>query len=135
MIGIIRLLNEGIYMKLIGTMIGTDDSRKLAEFYTKVFGKPVWDQDDWYGYAIDGGSLMIGPHSEIHGQSKEPARIMISISSSNVSELFSNFVECGAKIVAEPYQPSAADNPKVWLATVADPDGNYIQISTPWDET
>ena len=122
-------------MKLIGAMIGSENPHKLGEFYTKVFGEPVWHQDDWYGYSVDTGSLMVGPHSEIHGSSNEPARIMLSLADSDVLSAFNKFKDCGATVVAEPYQPSAEESPNVWLATVADPDGNYIQISTPWEES
>jgi hypothetical protein len=36
----------------------------------------------------------------------------------------------GAPAVAEPYTPDPeGDN---WLATLKDPDGNFMQLSTPW---
>jgi predicted enzyme related to lactoylglutathione lyase len=115
-------------------MVNSENPKLLGEFYTKVFGKPGWQEDDWYGYDVGGGSIMIGPHSEISGKSKEPARIMISITDSDVAGIFAKFKDCGAAVVAEPYQPDAAGNSGVWLATVSDPDGNFIQISTPWEQ-
>lgn len=120
-------------MKLIGTMLGTEDPKKLGEFYNKILGKAGWQQDGWYGYEVEGGSLMIGPHSDVKGANKEPARIMISFASSKVAEDFERIKGVGAVVVAEPYQPDMANNPGVWLATLADPDGNYIQLSTPWE--
>jgi predicted enzyme related to lactoylglutathione lyase len=120
-------------MKIIGVMVNSENPKKLGEFYTKVFGTPGWHEDEWYGFDVDGGSIMVGPHSEISGQSKEPARVMISISDSDVPGTFAKFVEAGAKVVAEPYQPDADGNSGVWLSTVSDPDGNYLQISTPWE--
>lgn len=120
-------------MQLTGIQIGTEDSKKLAEFYTKVFGKPGWDQDGWYGYEVEGGALMIGPHSEVEGQNDSPARIMIVISAKDVEATFKKFVEAGAKEIAKPYQPDEEGSPEIKLATVADPDGNYIQIASPWE--
>lgn len=121
-------------MKLIGVMIGSQNPKALGEFYTNIFGTPGWQENDWYGFDVNGGSIMIGPHSDIEGTSKEPARVMLSIADTDVAGAFNKMVENGAEIVAEPYQPNATDSPKVWLATVSDPDGNYIQIATPWEE-
>jgi predicted enzyme related to lactoylglutathione lyase len=120
-------------MKLSGVMIGTDDAKKLGEFYTKLFGKPGWQQDDWYGFDIGGGSLMIGPHSEVKGQSKEPQRLIISFVCDDVKGEVEKFKGAGAKVVAEPYLPDEKNSPDMWLATLADPDGNYLQLSPPWE--
>ncbi len=121
-------------MQLTGIQIGTEDSKNLAEFYTKVFGKPGWDQDSWYGWVVNGGALMVGPHSEVKGENDQPARIMITLSDKDVDATFEKFKKAGAKIIAKPYQPDEKNSPEVWLATVADPDGNYIQITSPWGE-
>jgi len=120
-------------MKLIGVMVNSENSKQLGEFYTKVFGTPGWQENDWYGFDVNGGSIMVGPHSEIIGQSKEPARVMISLTDDDVAGTFAKFIEAGAKVVAHPYQPDAKNSPNVWLSTVSDPDGNYVQISTPWE--
>ena len=121
-------------MKLSGAMINTEDSKKLSEFYTKVFGKPGWEENNMYGFDTGNSNIMIMPHSEVKGSSKEPARIMITFSSSDVQKDFDMVKEVGGKVVAEPYQPDKDNSPKVWLATIADPDGNYLQISTPWED-
>ena len=118
-------------MKLSGVMLGSEDPGRLAELYTKVFGEPVWQQDDWYGYEVGGGNLMIGPHSEVTGRSKEPARVMISFDCEDVPGEFERIRGFGAEVIAEPYQPEGAEDG--WLATLADPDGNYVQLSTPWE--
>lgn len=114
-------------------MLGSDNPKELGEFYTKVLGKPGWQQDDWYGFGDNGSSLMVGAHSEINGSSKEPQRIMISFTVEDVKAEFERLKECGATVVAEPYQPDATNSPDMWLATLADPDGNYMQIARPWD--
>jgi len=120
-------------MKIIGVMVNSENPKVLSEFYTKVFGTPGWQEDNWYGYDVSGGSIMIGPHSEIKGASNEPARIMICLVDSDVAGTFAKFKEAGATVVAEPYQPNADGAPNTWLSTVSDPDGNFMQISTPWE--
>jgi predicted enzyme related to lactoylglutathione lyase len=119
-------------MKLRGVMLGSENPKALGEFYTKIFGKPGWQQDDWYGFEIGSGNLMVGPHSEVKGMSESPARIMIHFDSDDVKADFERIKATGAKVVAEPYQPGKEDNPDTWLATLADPDGNYFQLATPW---
>lgn len=119
-------------MKLNGVMLGSENAKVLGEFYTKVFGKPMWQQGEWYGFDIGGGSLMIGPHSEVKGKSPTPARIIIAFETPDLQKEFARIKELDATVVAEPYQPSKDDNPDTWLATLADPDGNYLQLSTPW---
>lgn len=121
-------------MKLMGVMLGTDNSKRLGEFYTKVLGKAGWQQNDWYGFDVSGGTLMIGPHSEVKGKSKEAPRIIINFEAEDVKKEFERIKAFGTEVIAEPYQPSKADDPEAWLATFADPDGNYFQLSTPWKE-
>lgn len=120
-------------MKLAGIQIGTDDPKKLAEFYTKVFGKPNFQQDDWYGFDVEGAGIMIGAHSEVHGQNDSPGRIMAMLTTKDVKGEFERLEKLGVKVIAKPYNPDEANNPDMLLATIADPDGNYIQLATPWE--
>lgn len=119
-------------MKLSGVMIGTENSKVLGDFYTKIFGEPGWHEGDWYGFDVGGGNIMIGSHSEVKGTSQTPGRIIIAFQTDDLQNEFTRIKDLGAKVIAEPYQPSKDDNPDTWLATLADPDGNYIQLATPW---
>ena len=119
-------------MKLTGAMLGSENPKVLGEFYTKIFGTPGWQQDDWYGFDVGGGYLMIGGHSEVKGTNQNPPRIMITLVSDDVKADFDRVKGLGATVVAEPYNPDP-NNKKIMLSTFADPDGNYLQISTPWE--
>lgn len=121
-------------MRISGVMIGSQDPDKLGEYYTKVLGNPGWRQDNWYGFGDKTGSIMVGPHSEVVGTSKEPARLMIFLETNEVKAEFERIKAIGGtSVIAEPYLPSK-DDPEMWLATLADPDGNYIQLAMPWKE-
>lgn len=120
-------------MKLSGIMLNSEDATKLAEFYTKVLGKPDWDMDGMYGYGGSGNNLLIMNHSEVKGNNTNPARIMLSFAVENTKEEFDRIKGLGGEVIAEPYQPDPEKMPGTWLATLADPDGNYIQLSTPWE--
>src|SRR5262249_54597585 len=110
-------------MKLAHIMLGSENAKALGEFYTKLFGEPGWNQDDWYGFDIGGSSLIIGPHSEVKGKNDSPGRLMFVIETEDVKADFEKLKAAGAIVVAEPYQP-AMDNQGGWLATLADLDGN-----------
>lgn len=118
-------------MKLSGVMLGTENSKKLADFYTKILGKPGWHEGEWYGYDVTSGNLMIGPHSEVKGSNDMPGRIMITFEVDDVPKEFDRIKASGAKVIAKPYKPGK-DSTDMWLATFADPDGNYFQLAPPW---
>lgn len=117
-------------MKYSGVMIGSDNPKVLGEFYTKILGEPGLREGDWYGWK-GGAQLMIGGHSDVKGKNDTPARIMLTLEVSDVQAEFNKVKELGAKVIAEPYKPGA--DSEMWLATVADPDGNYLQLATPWE--
>ena len=45
---------------------------------------------------------------------------------------FDRLKAAGAIVVKEPY--NFEEYPDAWIATLADPDGNYFQLMTPFDE-
>jgi predicted enzyme related to lactoylglutathione lyase len=119
-------------MKFSGVMIGSDDPDRLGAFYTKVLGEPGWHDGTWYGWA-DGAQLMLGAHSDVHGSNPSPQRVILTVEAEDVETAFKEITALGAGIIAEPYRPEGAPG-EVWLATVTDPDGNYVQLATPWVE-
>jgi predicted enzyme related to lactoylglutathione lyase len=118
-------------MQLSGIMIGSDNPKALGEFYTKIFGEPGMQDNEWYGFGIGDSNLMVGRHSDVHGKNDTPGRIMFNVATSDVQGEFARIKETGAEVIAEPYQPGEDDG-DMWIATFADPDGNYFQIATPW---
>ena len=118
-------------MNLNGVQIGAADAKKLAGFYTKAFGEPKWAMPgDWYGWDIGKGHLFLGPHSEVKGRASEPQRVMVALDDKDVQSAFTDLIAAGAKEIAKPYNPDP-DNKGFWLATVADPEGNYLQLANP----
>ncbi|HET7713432.1 MAG TPA: VOC family protein [Patescibacteria group bacterium] len=118
-------------LNLNNVMIGSSDSKALADFYEKVLGQPadLNEGDEWYSWnTSEKMSLSIGPHSEVTGQSKEPERLILNFETTQVKEEFERIKLAGATVVKEPYEMGGG-----WIATFADPDGNYFQLMTPWE--
>lgn len=119
-------------LNLSSVMLGSEDSKKLADFYSTVLGapNPEWSDESngWFGFQAGSGGMAIGPHSEVKGKNQQPGRIMINLETPDVKSEFERIKESGAKVVAEPYEPGEG----MLLCTFEDPDGNYFQLSSPW---
>lgn len=114
-------------------MVGTHDPKRLSEFYEKVFGREAdWTDGNWHGWQIGSTNLIIGEHSKVKGKAKEPQRIILNLETKDVEEEFKRIKKTGAKVIKEPYNPGDAEG--MLIATFADPDGNYFQLMSPWEE-
>lgn len=102
----------------------------LGKFYEAVFEKPSDMNDgDWYGWLVGKTFFSLGEHSEAKGKSKNPERIILNFETTEVKEEFERIKNIkGAEVIKEPYEMQGA-----WIATLADPDGNYFQLMTPWE--
>ena len=75
------------------------------------------------------GFIVIGPHDGVHGQNPAPEHLIFGLETTDVPVEFERIKAIGAKVIAKPYHPTP--NSDMWLATFADPDGNFFQLSTP----
>ena len=120
-------------LNLNSIMIGTTQPKVLADFYEKVFGKsPDMGEEEWSGWRVGNTFFNIGEHSEVKGSSKDPARIMFNLETKEVEKEFERIKAAGAKVIKEPYEMEEMQG--MWIATFADPDGNYFQLMSPWEE-
>ena len=111
-------------------MIGTMKVKEMAAFYKEVFQKKEDMEDGGYhGWEVGKGFFTVGEHSDAKGDTKEPFRVIVNFETKEVKEEFERISKIeGAKVVKEPYEMGGA-----WIATIADPDGNYFQLMTPWE--
>ena len=116
-------------LNLRTVMLGSDDPKALSAFYTKVLGKPGWEDAGYTGWQAGDAMLMIGAHSEVKGRNEMPGRIILNFVTPDVKAEFERIKGLGTTIHREPYQPGAA--PEMWLATFEDPDGNFFQLASP----
>jgi predicted enzyme related to lactoylglutathione lyase len=112
-------------------LIGSEDPQRLVDYYTKLFGKPGMADGGYTGWQIGSGYVTVGPHDEVKGKSTHPGRIIWNIETPDVLTEFAKLKDAGAIVVREPY--SFEGYPDSWIATLADPDDNYFQLTTPFD--
>jgi len=117
-------------LNLNSMLLSSEAPKKLAEFYSKVLGhKPKSEGEGYSGFEFGAFTLVIGPHSQVHGKSRSPKRIIINFETGDVKGEFKRIKKTGAKVIAEPYQ--MGDDQASLIATLADPDGNYFQLMSP----
>lgn len=118
-------------MNFNSLLIGSEDPDRLVAFYRKVFGEPAYSDGGYTGWVVGSGSVNIGPHSEVKGPNATPGRLIWNIETADVKGEADRLKAAGATVVAEPY--TFEDYPNAWIATFADPDGNYFQLQTPME--
>lgn len=112
-------------------LIGSENPQRLAEYYTKLFGEPAMSMGGYTGWQLGSGFVTVGPHSEVKGQNVSPGRLIWNIETSDVKAHFDKFVAAGATVVTAPYEFEGS--PGSAIATFSDPDGNYFQLTSPFD--
>jgi predicted enzyme related to lactoylglutathione lyase len=116
-------------LNLNSIMVGTTQPKVLAAFYEKVLGKPAEMVDEnfgFYGWQAGAAYFSVLDHSEMGGRAKDPGRILINFETPQVKEEFERIKALGGAVIKEPYEMEGG-----WIATLADPDGNYFQLVTP----
>jgi predicted enzyme related to lactoylglutathione lyase len=116
-------------MNFNNILIGSENPDRLVEYYTKLFGEPAMADGGYTGWQIGTGFVSVGPHSEVSGKNAHPGRFLWNIETTKVQAEFERMKAAGAIVVREPY--NFPDFPDAWIATLADPDDNYFQLTTP----
>jgi predicted enzyme related to lactoylglutathione lyase len=110
-------------------LIGSEDPKRLVDYYSKLFGTPGMEDGGYSGWQIGTGFMTVGPHDEVKGKNPQPGRCIWNIETADVKGEFERMKAAGAIVVREPY--GFEGMPNVSIATLADPDDNYFQLMTP----
>lgn len=113
-------------------LLSTENLKKLSDFYSQVLDKkPEMEEEGYTGFLVGSCFLNIGSHDKIHGKNPNPDRILFNFEAKDVKAEYARISKIdGVEVVKEPYEPGEG----YWIATLADPDGNYFQLVSPWDE-
>ncbi len=115
-------------------LIGSEDPDRLVAYYTRLFGEPGFSGGGYTGWQLGSGYLTVGPHSEVKGKNVHPGRLIWNLETADVQGDFDRLTAAGAIVVAEPYT-FESDPANGSIATLADPDDNYFQLTSPMDMT
>jgi predicted enzyme related to lactoylglutathione lyase len=110
-------------------LIGSAEPQRLVDYYTKIFGKPGMSDGGYTGWQLGSGFVTVGPHDEVTGKNAHPGRLIWNIETPDVKAEFDRMKAAGAIVVREPY--SFEGYPDSLIATLADPDDNYFQLTSP----
>src|SRR5437899_13055702 len=118
-------------MNFNSVMIGSEDPKRLVDYYTKILGKPAMSEGGYDGWQIGSGWITIGPHDEVKGKNATPGRLILNIQSEDVKGDFAKFRAAGTKVVSEPY--NVGEESPYCVATMDDCADNYFQrITANW---
>lgn len=119
-------------LNLNSIMVGSMQADVLAKFYEKVFARPAdMAEEGGAGWQVGSTFFTIADHSEMNGMAREPGRVMCNFETKELKEEFERIKAVGATVIKAPYEMEGAAG--LWIATFADPDGNYFQLMTPWN--
>jgi predicted enzyme related to lactoylglutathione lyase len=72
---------------------------------------------------LNGASLGLGTHSDVSGNARDPARHMIGLETDDIHGDTKRLKDAGVEFIEEPNE-----FPELWIATLKDPEGNYVQL-------
>ncbi|MEX2267159.1 MAG: VOC family protein [Acidimicrobiia bacterium] len=101
-------------------LIGSSQADAMKDWYRKAFDIK---ENDMGAFEFGAVQLFIEAHSEVSGATKEPARVIINLDVDDCRGLGQHLTGMGARFVREVEQ-----EPFGLIGTLADPDGNYVQI-------
>ncbi len=124
-------MKTAVKLNMNGILIGTEDPERLRDYYTKLFGKPNWDEGGYFGWQLGSGAVTVGPHDQVKGKNNAPGRVIWNMETSDVKGQFEELKAAGATVVREPYTMGDDNGQQMWIATFSDPDNNYFQLMSP----
>src|SRR5262245_59640744 len=101
-------------------LVGSSNVEQMKEWYRKAFDTK---ENDMGAFQLGSVQFFIEAHTEVSGPTKEPARVIINFDVEDARALEAQINEAGANWI-RPVEQAAFG----LIGTVADPDGNYLQI-------
>ncbi|SRR6266508_4213040 len=101
-------------------LVGSSQADEMKAWYRRAFDVK---ENDMGAFEFGPVQLFVEAHSEVSGPTKEPARVIMNLNVDDARGLGEHLKSIGARFVREVEQ-----EPFGLIGTVADPDGNYVQI-------
>jgi predicted enzyme related to lactoylglutathione lyase len=101
-------------------LVGSSNVEAMKEWYRNAFGAK---ENEMGAFELGPVQFFVEEHSEVSGNTKEPARVIINLDTDDCRAVEARLRELGVTWVREVEQM-----PFGLIGTVSDPDGNYVQI-------
>ena len=101
-------------------LVGSSNVEQMKDWYRKSFGL---SENDMGAFELGPVQFFVEEHSEVSGPTKEPARVVINLDVEDCRSLESHLKDQGVTWVRPVEQEDFG-----LIGTLADPDGNYVQI-------
>ncbi len=105
-------------------MIGTDQPEAMARFYGDILGLERLPRYRDPVYRAGGATLRLLRHAGVRGRSAQPQRLQLNLFVADVRAELQRLRARGVPVV----RPPEAEWWGGTVATVEDPDGNYVQL-------
>lgn len=122
------------YFGFAGLMVNTTPERWAAmrRFYVEVLGlTPRSDRDGFvsfqWGTSPHDMRLTVTVHSQVTGPAIDPARYLLNLGVDDIEAVAQRIAAAGGTFVRQPVKERWGG----WIATMVDPDGNYVQLMQP----
>ena len=104
----------------------TSDNRdRLMAFYRDVVGLPPQEGMEEFALQLpQGASLAFDGHSETHGRSKEPSRVLINLFVDDINSAQAELESRGVTF----FRNKGVEYWGGIISSFEDPDGNYVQL-------
>ncbi|MEV8637451.1 VOC family protein [Streptosporangium sp. NPDC051023] len=107
-------------MNLGSVMIGSSEVPAMKDWYRAAFAAK---ENEMGAFEFGGAQLFIEEHSEVAGPTQEPARVILNLDVEDCRA-----VETHLRTLDVTWVREVEQMPFGLIGTVADPDGNYVQI-------
>ncbi|PZC41485.1 MAG: hypothetical protein DK306_002562 [Chloroflexi bacterium] len=113
-------------MQVTGAVINitSDNSARLGAWYRDVLRLPQATEMGEYAFRAGPLELIIDAHSDTRGPAAEPSRVLLNLFVADIAAQHQRLSEAGVIFIRPPEQ-------EPWggiIATMTDPDGNYVQL-------
>ena len=105
-------------------LLGSRSVDRLAAFYADTLGLERLPSRHHVVFRAAGAKLRLIEHSEVGARSPEPQRLQLNLFVDDARAELARLEPLGVQVVRPASQMAWGG----WLVTIADPDGNYVQL-------
>jgi predicted enzyme related to lactoylglutathione lyase len=110
---------------VVGITLWTDNLERMFRFYHDTLQLPLHSQhEDFIAFQIGDIRFNLGLHYRVHGESKDPFRVMAHLGVNDIHQEYRRLQEAGVEFIRPPEQEHWGG----WIATFKDPDSNILQM-------